>query len=70
MGLIVTKDGPGQGGQNSAEMSSGVTWHLALFTAVECRVVKEGAAFTVPMGAFKVLVSLRPWRRLGALLPV
>lgn len=39
--------------------SSGVAWHLALFTAVECRMVEEGAAFTVPLRAFKVLVSLR-----------
>ena len=57
-------------GKYSTDPSSGVAGHLALFTAVECRVVEEGAAFTVPLGAFEVLVPLRPWRWLGALLPL
>lgn len=51
-------------------LSSGVAWHLTLFTAIECRVVEEGAAFTVPMGAFKVFVPLggrRRWHGLGGL---
>lgn len=47
--------------------SSGVAWHLALLAAVECRVVEEGADFTVPLGPFEVLVRLGSWRRLGAL---
>lgn len=38
--------------------SSGVARHLALFAAVECRVVEEGADFTVPLGPFKVLIRL------------
>ena len=48
---------------------SGVTRHFALFTAVECRVVEEGAAFTVPTRPLKVFVLLRPHSRLGAMLP-
>lgn len=60
----------GRGGQYSAALSSGVARHLTLFTAVECRVVEEGAAFTVPMGAFKIFISLWPWHWLRALLPV
>lgn len=55
---------------DNAALSSGVARHLALFTAVERRVVEEGAAFTVPLGSFKVLVPLGPWHRLGALLPI
>lgn len=54
---------------HSAALGSGVARHLALFTAVECRVVEEGAAFTVPLGALEVLVPLRPLRWLGVLLP-
>lgn len=61
-------DGAG-GGQYSAALSSGVARHFALFTAVECRVIEEGAAFTVPLGAFEVLVPLGPRHWLGALLP-
>lgn len=60
--------GRGRGGQYSTALSSSVARHLALFTAVECRVVEEGAAFTVPLGAFEVLVPLGPWYWLGALL--
>lgn len=60
--------GWGRGGQYSTALSSGVAWHLALFTAVECRVVEEGAAFTVPLGAFEVFVPLGPRHWLGALL--
>lgn len=71
MGLIVSKDWErmGRGGHYRAVLSSGVARHLALFTAVECRVVEEGAAFTVPLSALKVLIPLRPWHWLGALLP-
>lgn len=61
--------GRGCGGVDNAGLCSGEARHLALFTAVECRVVEEGAAFTVPLGPFKVLVPLGPWHRLGALLP-
>lgn len=60
--------GRGRGGQYSTALSSSIARHLALFTAVECRVVEEGAAFTVPLGAFEVLVPLGPWYWLGALL--
>lgn len=70
-GLYYPRIGGGWGrvGQYSTALSSGVAWHLALFTAVECRVVEEGAAFTVPLRAFKVLVPLGPRHWLGALLP-
>lgn len=51
-----------------AAPSSGVARHLALFAAVECRVVEEGADFTVPLGPLEVLVRLGSWRRLRALL--
>lgn len=47
---------------------SRVARHLALFAAVECRVVEEGADFTVPLGPFEVLIRLGSWRGLGALL--
>ena len=60
--------GQGRGGRHSAAPSSGVARHLALFTAVECRVIEEGAAFTVPLGPFEVLVPLGPRHWLGALL--
>lgn len=61
--------GNGREGQYNAVPSSGVARHLALFTAVECRVVEEGAAFTVPLGTFKVFVPLGPRHQFGALLP-
>lgn len=51
-----------------AASSSVVAWHLALFTAVERGVVEEGAALTVPLGPFKVLVPLGARHRLGVLL--
>lgn len=47
--------------------SSAVAWHLTSLAAVECRVVKEGAAITVPVSSFEILVSLRCG--LGGLLP-
>lgn len=53
---------------DDAASSSVVAWHLALFTAVERGVVEKGAAFTVPLGPFKVLVPLGPRDRLGVLL--
>lgn len=62
--------GWGGGVQYSAALSSSVARHLALFTAVECGVVEEGAAFTVPLGAFEVLVPLGPRHWLRALLPL
>lgn len=57
-------------GVDSAALRSGVARHLAPFTAVERGVVEEGAAFTVPMGPFKVLVRLGRRRRLGTLLSI
>ncbi len=57
--------GWGRSGQYSTTLSSSVARHLALFTAIEGGVVEEGAAFTVPLGAFEVLVPLGPrhWLR-------
>lgn len=42
----------------SRMVSSGVAGHLALFTAIESRMVEESATVTVPMSTFEVLV---PW---------
>lgn len=50
-------------------LGSGVAWHFALFTAVECRVVEESAAFTVPTGSLEVFIPLRARGWLGAPLP-
>lgn len=61
-------DGWGVSGWAIAASSLVVAWHLALFTAVERRVVEEGAALTVPLGPFKVLVPLGARRGLGVLL--
>lgn len=69
------RTGRGRGAQGAGDCSvelsrsgSVVAWHLALFTAVERGVVEEGAALTVPLGPFKVLVPLGAWHRLGVLL--
>lgn len=43
-------------------VSSSVAWHLALFAAVQSRVVKKSAAFTVPLSAFEILVPLHSGR--------
>ncbi|MEQ2177634.1 hypothetical protein GOODEAATRI_005553 [Goodea atripinnis] len=57
----------GRDGRCSAMLSSAVAWHLTRLTAVECRVVEEGAAITVPVSSFEILVCLRRW--FGGLLP-
>lgn len=48
----------GLSGRVHGKADSSVAWHLALFAAVQRRVVKKSAAFTVPLSAFKILIPL------------